>query len=123
MSNIVLNLLKLNFKKFTSRRPDFRRTYQLDGELAVHDFPKWGVGGASSQGSETTKNSSVGGLMTFGYRLGLGKAGCQGNHLKKMHPKPSRLAPAIFKNKFPAKGLEIRRANGDSRRQAGNLRE
>lgn len=60
--------------------------------------------------------------MTFGYRLGLGKAGCQGNHLKKMHPKPSRLAPAIFKNKFPAKGLEIRRANGDSRRQAGNLK-
>lgn len=43
--NTVSNLLKLNFKKFTSRRPDFRRIYhQLDGKLAVHDVGRDGEG-------------------------------------------------------------------------------
>ena len=43
--NTVLNLLKLKFKKFISRRPNFRRVYhQLDGELVVRDVGRDGEG-------------------------------------------------------------------------------
>lgn len=54
--------------------------------------------------------------MMSGYHSGLGRAGCQRNHLRKCTKTFQTRARGL--NNAWAKGLEIRRANGDSRRRA-----